>query len=90
MTVTFDRDAWMQEHQNHLNVIRLRLSNERVRMEVAKTDREVEWRKHNIAQIEKELRGHIAFLEKRGIAIPAPIPDDTEMTDDELLAALFD
>ena len=80
---------------SHLDAIDLRLSHERARVTSAKTEKEREWREHNVRMIEREREGEIAFLAKRGIKIdPTPTIDDImsdpllTMSDDELLAAL--
>lgn len=61
----------------HLNALELRLSNERNSLAKAKTANERALRKVWISQIEKEIQ-----MEK---TVFCP---ETEMTDDELLAAL--
>lgn len=63
---------------SHLSALELRLSNERARLACAQTAQERELRKVWIAQIEKEIDREIEFIGKVA----------TEMTDDELLAAL--
>jgi len=63
---------------SHLSALELRLSNERARLAIAQTGQEREMRKVWIAQIEKEIDSEIEFIGKVA----------TEMTDDELLAAL--
>jgi hypothetical protein len=62
---------------SHLNALRVRLSNERVRLANAKTAGERELRAVWVAGIEKEIQ----FEENHTFS-------DTEMSDDELLAAL--
>lgn len=65
---------------NHLDTLRLRLSNERVRLTAAKSANEIELRKVWIAGIEKEIAQEEDFLQ---------LHDSTAcMTDDELLAEL--
>lgn len=64
----------------HLAALELRLSNERNYLAKAKTEGERALRKVWIAQIEKEIAGEIAFLGKE--------PVESDMTDEELLAAL--
>lgn len=63
---------------DHLNALRFRLSNERVRLANATSAQEREIRSVWVAQIEKEIAGEERFLAAR-------LP---EMSDDELLAAL--
>jgi hypothetical protein len=71
---------------SHLHAIELRLSHERARVDAAITDRERNWRQHNVRMIEREREAEIAFLTARGITV-----DDAPatMTDDELLGELF-
>lgn len=72
---------------SHLDAIDERLSHERARVLAAKTDKEREWREHNVRQIEKERASEIAFLEKSGVMFPSL---EEILSDDELLAALGD
>lgn len=65
----------------HLNALNLRLSNERVRLANAKTEKEREMRAVWVAGIEKEIEDELAFLEKQPVELP-------EMTDEQLLAEL--
>lgn len=60
----------------HLNALQLRLSNERLRLAAARSAKERVLRRVWVAQLEREVAGEIAFEAR------------TEMTDDELLAAL--
>lgn len=62
----------------HLNALRNRLSNERVRLANAKTESERALRRVWISQIEKEIGEEKVF-----------IGDDADMTDEELLTALM-
>lgn len=64
---------------SHLSALELRLSNERVRLANAKTAKERELRLVWIAQIEKEIDREIEFIGRVA---------ESDMTDDELLAAL--
>jgi hypothetical protein len=66
---------------NHLNALQLRLSNERSRLALAKTEQERALRRVWIVQVKKEIA-----REKHGSYFDAIEADD--MTDDELLAAL--
>lgn len=66
----------------HLDVLQLRLSNERMRLAQAKTPDEWALRTVWIAQLEKEIAGEIEFLNKQ--SQPVVIPDDP----DELLRQL--
>jgi hypothetical protein len=68
----------------HLNTLRLHLSNERCRLAAAKTPSEAQLRTVFVAQLEREIAGEVAFLAARGV-VEAPSED---MSDDELLAAL--
>lgn len=52
---------------SHLDAIDQRLSHERTRVLQAKTDKEREWREHNVRQIEKERADEIKFLERNGV-----------------------
>jgi hypothetical protein len=65
---------------DHLAALNLRLSNERVRLAAAKTQKERELRSVWVAGIEKEISHEIEFLGQQ--------EPETELTDDELLAAL--
>ena len=69
---------------SHLDAIDLRLSHERSRVSEAKTDKEREWRQHNVRQIERERQQEITFLAKRGVVVT----EAPEMTLDEILAEL--
>ena len=68
-----------ENNMSHLSALELRLSNERVRLANAKTAKERELRRVWIAQIEKEIDREIEFIGKVA---------ESDMTDDELLAAL--
>lgn len=48
----------------HLDCLYLRLSNERIRLDKAKTQQEKEMRTIWVQQIEKEIKGELAFLGK--------------------------
>lgn len=63
----------------HLDALRLRLSNERSRLAAAKSSQEADLRKVWIAQVEKEIAQEEVFLRTEPIR---------NMTDDELLAEL--
>lgn len=63
----------------HLNALRIRLSNERCRLASATSVQEVALRKVWVAQVEKEIAQEEAFLGKK--------PAD-DLTDDELFAEL--
>lgn len=65
----------------HLDALNLRLSNERVRLQSAKTEREREMRRVWIAQIEKEIADEYRFLGRTPDALP-------ELSIDELAADL--
>lgn len=80
--VMFIEAANIGAHEmTHLHALYLRLSRERGYLAVAVSPRERELRSIWIAQIEKEIRCELAFLDKRD----EPLPN---MSDDELLAAL--
>lgn len=74
----------------HLNALRTRLSNERVRLTNAKKPAEVAMRTVWVAKCENEIKHEIAFLAARGVMVDAEPIDASinDMTDDELLAAL--
>ncbi|MBR2118478.1 MAG: hypothetical protein IJ935_07370 [Afipia sp.] len=55
---------------SHLDAIDQRLSHERARVLQAKTNKEREWREHNVRQIEKERADEIKFLERNGVKFP--------------------
>ena len=61
----------------HLVALMNNLSNEKVRLNNAKTENEKQLRQVWVNQLEKEIAGEIGFLEKNNIS------------DDELLAELF-
>lgn len=63
----------------HLDTLQLRLSNERMRLNAAKTERERTMRKVWIAQLEREIAGEAAFLADHS----------TKQTDEQLLADLL-
>ena len=65
----------------HLHALEVRLSNERVSLGKARTAKERELRAVWVAQIEKEIKGEKKFL---GVAEC----EETEISDDELLAML--
>lgn len=65
----------------HLDALRLRLSNEQGRLAAARTPGEVELRKVWIAQVEREIAQEEALL---GLS-----NEPAEMTDDEILAELL-
>jgi phage host-nuclease inhibitor protein Gam len=65
----------------HLDALRFRLSNERVRLANAKSDKEREVRQVWVAGIEREIAQEIKFLGKQET-------DQCELNDDELLLAL--
>ena len=67
--------------ESHLNALRLRLSNERIRLDNEKTESGKALRGVWVAQIEKEIEGEKRFL---GIVET----DESTLTDAELLAAL--
>jgi hypothetical protein len=67
----------------HLDALEARLSHERVRLAAAKTSGERELRTVWVRGIEKEIADERKFL---GIT---DTPECDEMSDDELLAALF-
>lgn len=62
----------------HLDTLQLRLSNERMRLNAARTERERTIRRVWVAQLEREIAGEVAFL-----------ADDTKQTDEQLLADLL-
>ena len=64
---------------DHLSILQVRLSNERIRLSEAKTESERQSRRVWIAQMEKEIAGEQSFL-----AAGEP------MSDAELLAQLLD
>lgn len=70
---------------SHLDAIDLRLSHERARVVQAKTNKERDWREHNVRQIEKERADEIKFLEEQGVKFPTL---DEILSDDELLTEL--
>lgn len=61
---------------SHLNVLRVKLSNEKVRLAKAKTDAERALRAVWVGQLEKEVKGEERFLE-------------TDLTAAELLEELY-
>lgn len=63
----------------HLDTLQLRLSNERMRLDAAKTEGERALRKVWVAQLEREIAGEVAFL----------ADDSTKQTDEQLLADLL-
>jgi hypothetical protein len=75
----------VNNEQNHLDALRLRLSHERVRLAHATMPREIELRAVFVAGIEKEIAAEFKFL---GIADEVLTLEEILMTDDELLAAL--
>jgi hypothetical protein len=68
---------------SHLDALRLRLSNERMRLAKAK-GMELQARTVIVSGIERELAGELAFLGLESESSPVV------MSDDELLAALID
>lgn len=76
----------MTNELSHMNAIEYRLSNERIRRDMATTAKEVEWREHNIKMIERELEGEIAFLKAKGVEVEQFIDD--EMSIDDILDEL--
>lgn len=76
----------MQE-LTHLHSLYARLENEKERFSTAKTAQEKELRSVWISQLEKEIDCELEFLESKGVISPM---GDAEMTDDEILAELFD
>lgn len=64
---------------NHLDSLELRLSNERIRLNQAKTTQEVKSRKVWIKQIEKEIKDEKEFLS---------LSIEENLSDDELLELL--
>ena len=68
---------------DHLNELRHRLSRETARLATATKPREIEMRTVWVKQYEKEVANEILFLTARGISF------EPEMTDDELIDALF-
>jgi hypothetical protein len=71
-----------QKDLSHLHALRVRLSNERIRLQNAKTAKERELRAVWVAGIEREIEGELKFL---GLTED---PEPVEMTTDELLAEL--
>ena len=69
---------------SHLNALRLGLSHERERLRCAKSLKEKELRQVWVAQREREIAAELKFL---GITENEA---DSQMNDDELLAALMD
>lgn len=67
---------------SHLDAIDLRLSHERTRVAQAKTNKEREWREHNVRMIEQERASEIKFLENNGVKFSSI---DEILSDDELL-----
>jgi hypothetical protein len=67
------------EKFNHLNALQESLSREQERLVNAKNQNEIDFRKHRIAMVEKEISSEYKFLGMEKIAA---------MSDDELLAAL--
>lgn len=65
----------------HLDALRLRLSNERLRLAAAKTDAEIQFRAVWLAQIEKEIEAEVIFLKIERTSLP-------DLTDEELLSEL--
>lgn len=70
---------------SHLDAIDLRLSHERTRVAQAKTNKEREWREHNVRMIEQERASEIKFLENNGVKFSSI---DEILSDDELLRGL--
>lgn len=70
---------------SHLDAIDQRLSHERARVAEAKTNKEREWREHNVRMIEQERASEIKFLQSKGVNFPSI---DEIMSDDELLREL--
>lgn len=70
------------QNETHLNALELRLSHERGYLAAAKNDKQRAFRIHQIAMVEKEIAGELAFLGKSVEVLP-------EMTDDELLNELL-
>lgn len=62
---------------SHLNALQLRLSNERMRLQDAKSSGERELRAVWVKQLEKEIQGEIEFTNTK------------EISDDELLTELM-
>jgi hypothetical protein len=73
----------------HLNALRVGLSNEKSRLEITKNPTERVLRNVWIRQIEREIDGEIKFLNDRGYFENVTIvPDD--LTDEELLKELLE
>jgi hypothetical protein len=71
----------IRQMTEHLVALQARLSNEKSRLNSARTKQERELRAVWVKQMEREIDGEMRFL---GL----PIGADVNMTDDELLAAL--
>ena len=70
---------------SHLRAIEARLNREKTRLFHATTENERMFRETQVKQAQKELDGERKFLAKKGIVIP----EEIEMTDDELLKELM-
>lgn len=62
---------------DHLSVLQLRLSNERIRLSQATNKGEIELRSVWVKQLEKEIEGEVGFLDQHNT-----------MSDDELMKEL--
>lgn len=69
---------------SHLDALELRLSNERMRLDAAKSDKERESRQFIVDQIEREIAG-----EKKFLGIDGSNASQDGMTDDQLLNELL-
>ena len=72
-----------EDDLSHLDAIDTRLSIQRAALAAATTERQRVWSAAQVASIEKERVAELAFLDGKGIDMPAPL------TDDEILALLF-
>mgnify|MGYP003408103766 FL=1 len=61
---------------NHIDVLNLLLSNERIRLSLAKSESEITIRRGWVRQLEKEIEGEKKFI------------SDNNMSDDDLLSEL--
>jgi hypothetical protein len=71
----------MPHPQKHLDFLNLHLSNERIRLSQATTDKEKAIRKAWVKQIEKEIKGELKFLGIKECS--------DSITDDELMKELM-
>lgn len=71
-----NRRTATEDDLSHLDAIDARLGRMKMRLEQAKTERDRVWFAHEVASAEKERTNELAFLDKQGIDMPAPLTDD--------------